>query len=341
MTILHEELAATIDELVKPGTGCGILAADESTGTIGKRFASINIENNENNRRDYRLMLATTPDLNNYVSGVILFEETLTHKDSKGQTIPQLFASAGIVPGIKVDKGLVNLANTEEEKVTEGLDGLATRLATYRSQGARFAKWRNVYNISDIKPSILAIQTGAEMLARYAAACQNAGIVPIVEPEVLIDGDHTIDQCAEATEAVLHEVYKALFRHQVILDYTILKPSMVIAGSECPEQSTPEQVAEYTLLILRNTVPASVPSINFLSGGQTSEQATANLNAINSYGPQPWQLSFSYGRALQDTCIKAWKGNAENINVAQQALLKRAKLNAAATLGTYKAEMEK
>lgn len=340
MSISHHELADTINELVQPDTGRGILAADESLSTIGKRFASIETENTDANRRDYRLLLTTTPELNQYVSGVILFEETLTNKDSHGNTIPELLTQKGIVPGIKVDKGLVDLPNTEDEKITQGLDGLAERLAVYKEQGARFAKWRNVYTISDTTPSLIAIKSGAEVLARYAAICQKVGIVPIVEPEILMDGHHSIEQCAEVTEAVLHEVYASLFLHQVMLEYTLLKPSMVIAGKDCPQPSSPEEVAEYTIMILRNNVPAAVPSINFLSGGQTAAQATANLNAINAFGSQPWQLSFSYGRALQDPCLKAWKGNSENINIAQQALLKRSKLNALATLNEYNEKME-
>jgi len=333
----YEELAATIDQLVEPGKG--ILAADESTGTMGKRLAMIDAENTEENRRAYRLLLATTPDLEQYINGVILFEETLFQKDDNGNTIAQLFSEKGIVPGIKVDKGLVNLPNTDDEKVTQGLDGLSDRLTTYKEAGAKFAKWRNVYSISDMKPSLTAIKAGAENLARYASACQEAGIVPIVEPEILIDGNHSIEQCAEVTEIVLHELFHALFIHQVDLECIILKPSMVISGSEA-EESTAEEVAEFTISVFRNNVPAAVPTINFLSGGQTPEQASENLNAINSIGLQPWNLTFSYGRALQEPCIKTWQCNPANVEAAQQALLKRCRLNSAASLGEYNQAME-
>jgi fructose-bisphosphate aldolase class I len=334
----YDELSTTMDHLLQEGKG--ILAADESTGTIGKRFASINIENNEENRRDYRLLLATTPDLEQYINGVILFEETFQHKDEKGTPIAELFAKKGILPGIKVDKGLVNLANTEDEKVTQGLDGLSERLLHFKNLGAKFAKWRNVYSISEYTPSLTAMKAGAEMLARYAACCQSVGIVPIVEPEVLMDGNHTIERCAEASEMVLHELFHALFIHQVELENIVLKPSMVTSGKEVSKFSSPEEVAEYTLSVFRNNVPAAVPTINFLSGGQSPTQATMNLNAINSVGYQPWSLSFSYGRALQEDCIKAWGGKAENIAKAQQALLNRAKLNSTACFGEYKPSME-
>ncbi|MEE9451565.1 MAG: class I fructose-bisphosphate aldolase [Gammaproteobacteria bacterium] len=329
----HNELHTTIEALVQPGKG--ILAADESTGTMGKRFTAIELENNSDNRQAYRSLLCTTPDLEKYINGVILFEETLTQGNNDGTLLPEVLMQKGIVPGIKVDKGLVTLANTADEKITQGLDGLSERLQTYKEQGARFAKWRNVYAISDNTPSLSIIKSGAEVLGRYAATCQDLGIVPIVEPEVLIDGPHNIDQCADVCEIVLHELFKALFVHQVQLEYIVLKPSMVLPGKECKEQCSATEIAEYTLSVCLNHVPAAVPSINFLSGGQTPEQATANLNAINSNGEQPWQLSFSYGRALQEPCLKAWQGNAENINEAQNALLERAKLNAAAALGEY------
>lgn len=334
----YDELSTTMDHLLQEGKG--ILAADESTGTIGRRFASINIENNEENRRDYRLLLATTPDLEQYINGVILFEETFQHKDEKGTPITELFAKKGILPGIKVDKGLVNLANTEDEKVTQGLDGLSERLLHFKNLGAKFAKWRNVYSISEYTPSLTAMKAGAEMLARYAACCQSVGIVPVVEPEVLMDGNHTIERCAEASEMVLHELFHALFIHQVELENIVLKPSMVTSGKEVSKFSSPEEVAEYTLSVFRNNVPAAVPTINFLSGGQSPTQATMNLNAINSVGYQPWSLSFSYGRALQEDCIQAWGGKAENVAKAQQALLNRAKLNSTACFGEYKSSME-
>ncbi|GGI86412.1 class I fructose-bisphosphate aldolase [Legionella impletisoli] len=332
-----DELSTTIEQMLQEGKG--ILAADESTGTIGKRFASINVENNETNRRDYRLLLATTPNLEDYIYGVILYEETLTQKDESGTPIPELFRQKGIIPGIKVDKGLVELANTDE-KVTQGLDGLSERLQHYRQLGARFAKWRNVYSISDFTPSLTAIKAGAENLARYAACCQAQGIVPIVEPEVLMDGEHSIEHCAEASELVLHELFHALFIHQVSLEHIILKPSMVTSGKKANPFSSPEEIADFTLSVFRNHVPAAVPSINFLSGGQSPVQATENLNAINSYEEQPWLLSFSYGRALQEDCLNTWKGKQENIEAAQAALLKRAKLNSLASIGEYTPDME-
>lgn len=334
----YDELSETMDQLLQEGKG--ILAADESTATIAKRFTSIGIENNETNRRNYRLLLATTPQLENYVNGVILFEETFSHQNEHGTPIAEIFAQKGIVPGIKVDKGLVELANTEGEKVTQGLDGLLERLMHFKALGARFAKWRNVYSISEYTPSLTAMKAGAETLARYAATCQAAGIVPIVEPEILIDGDHSIEQCAEVSEMVLHEVFKALFIHQVELEHIILKPSMVTCGKDNATFSTPEEIADFTLSVFRNHVPAAVPSINFLSGGQTPDQATANLNAINSAGLQPWLLSFSYGRALQDECLQAWAGHAKNVEKAQETLLNRAKLNSLACFGEYQMQAE-
>ena len=334
----HDELNTTMEHLTQEGKG--ILAADESVGTIGKRFESIHIENNEENRRDYRLLIATTPNLEKYTQGVILFEETFTQTDQSGKSIPTILAEKGILPGIKIDKGLVNLPNTEDEKVTQGLDGLTERLIHYKELGAKFAKWRNVYSISESTPSLTAIKAGAEMLARYAAACQSLGIVPIVEPEILIDGTHTIDHCAEATEVVLHELFNALFVHQVILEAMVLKPSMMTCGKNHNPFSTPEEVADYTISVFRNTVPAAVPTINFLSGGQTPTQATLNLCAINQTGTQPWLLSFSFGRALQDDCLKTWQGKSSEVKAAQHALLKRAQLNSVACLGEYNSNME-
>lgn len=334
----YEELSNTMEHILQHGKG--ILAADESNSTIGKRFASINTENTEINRRDYRLLLATTPDLEQYINGVILFEETFNQKDEHGTPIAQLFADKGIIPGIKVDKGLIDLPNTASEKVTQGLDGLTERLLEFKKLGAKFAKWRNVYSISGYTPSITAIKTGAENLARYAAACQSVGIVPIVEPEVLMDGNHSIEQCAEICEMVLHELFHALFIHQIELEHIILKPSMVTCGNEVTPFSAPDEIADYTISVFRNNVPAAVPAINFLSGGQTPQQATANLNAINTIGYQPWLLSFSFGRALQEDCLKAWSGKAENIASAQEALLKRARLNSLASIGKYESTME-
>ncbi len=334
----YEELSDTMEQILQEGKG--ILAADESNSTIGKRFESIDVENTEQNRRDYRLLLATTPDLEQYINGVILFEETFEQKDDHGTLIAELFANKGIVPGIKVDKGLIDLPNTHHEKVTQGLDGLADRLLHYKKLGAKFAKWRNVYSISEYAPSIAAIKAGAENLARYAATCQSVGIVPIVEPEILMDGSHSIEQCAEVSEMVLHELFHALFIHQVELEHIILKPSMVTCGKSATPFSEPDEVADYTIGVFRNNVPASVPTINFLSGGQTPKQAAENLNAINTAGHQPWLLTFSYGRALQEECLKAWKGKKENITSAQDALLKRARLNSMACFGEYESAME-
>ncbi|KTD23863.1 fructose-bisphosphate aldolase, class I [Legionella lansingensis] len=334
----YDELSTTMEKLLQDGKG--ILAADESTSTIGKRFDSIGIENTEENRRDYRLLLATTPELEQYIHGVILYEETFSQKDDKGRSIADLFADKGILPGIKVDKGLTILPNTDDEKVTQGLDGLIERLEHFKKLGAKFAKWRNVYSITEFTPSLTAIKAGAELLARYAASCQSVGIVPIVEPEVLMDGDHSIEHCAEASEMVLHELFHALFIHQVELENIILKPSMVTSGKSAKPFSTPEDVADYTISVFRNNVPAAVPTINFLSGGQSPQQATANLNAINSTGYQPWMLSFSYGRALQEDCLQIWAGKKANISAAQDALLKRARLNSAACFGEYHSDME-
>jgi fructose-bisphosphate aldolase class I len=334
----YEELSGIMDKMLQEGKG--ILAADESNGTIGKRFASINIDNTEENRRDYRLLLATTPDLEKYINGVILFEETFEQKDAKGKSIISYFQDKDIVLGIKVDKGLVDLPNTENEKVTQGLDGLSERLQHFKAKGAQFAKWRNVYSISELTPSLASIKSGAENLARYAAACQAVGVVPIVEPEILMDGDHSIEHCAEVAEIVLHEVFHALFVHQVELEHIILKPSMVTSGQAAKPFSGPDEIADYTIGVFRNNVPASVGSINFLSGGQTPQQATANLNAINSLGAQPWLLSFSFGRALQEDCLKAWLGKEANCAKAQAALLHRARLNSLASLGEYQASQE-
>lgn len=328
-----EELTKIMDQMLQPGKG--ILAADESNGTIGKRFETIGVANEENNRRDYRLLLANTENLENFINGVILFEETFEQKDDNGTPIAEIFQNKGIVPGIKVDKGLVDLANSTNEKITQGLDGLTERLTKYKALGAKFAKWRNVYSISDNTPSLIAVKAGAENLARYASICQSLGIVPIVEPEVLMDGDHDITHCAEISEIVLHELFNSLYTYQVALENIILKPSMVTSGKAHQPFSTPDEVASFTITVFRNNVPAAVPTINFLSGGQTPEQATENLNAMNSYGQQPWLLSFSYGRALQENCLKAWGGKKENVEKAQAALLERAKLNALASIGKY------
>jgi len=338
MTIA-DELQATIEQMVQPGKG--ILAADESHPTIAKRFAPIGVESTEENRRAYRALLFTAPGIEDYISGVILFEETLGQRSADGTPLPEVLARRGIVPGIKVDKGKGPLALSPGDLITYGLDGLAERLQNYKSQGARFAKWREVYAISERNPTPLGISANAEMLARYAAVCQEQGIVPIVEPEVLIDGDHSLVRCAEVTEAVQKEIFHALHRHHVVLEHMILKPNMVLPGKDHPVRASAEEIAAATLRVFRRTVPAAVPSINFLSGGLGPEEATANLNAMNAGFPNaPWLLSFSYGRALQQPVLQAWQGKAENVIAAQQALLKRARLNGAAQRGEYRATME-
>lgn len=332
------ELQATMQALVQKGKG--ILAADESGPTIAKRFKTIGVESTEEGRRTWRSLLLTTAGLGDFISGVILHEETLKQCAHDGAALPLWAARQGIVPGIKVDAGKIPLAGAPGDEITQGLDGLAQRLDAYKALGARFAKWRAVYNVSDTLPSRLAVDANAEALARYAAICQERGIVPIVEPEVLIDGDHTMARCAEVTEAVLHEVFHALHRHRVVLEHMLLKPSMVVPGKTHAHQAAPAEVAVQTVRVLRRTVPAAVPSINFLSGGQTPEEATANLDAMNLLGPQPWQLSFSYGRALQEPALQAWKGQAAHARNGQDALLKRARLNGAACRGQYSAAME-
>ena len=334
----QNDLQATVQALVQKGKG--ILAADESSPTIAKRFKAIGVESTEENRRTYRQLLLAAPGVGEFLSGVIFFEETLGQRADDGTPFPQLAARQGIVPGIKVDAGKIPLANAQGDEITEGLDGLGKRLAGYKTQGARFTKWRAVYGVSATLPSRLAIEANAEALARYAAICHEQGFVPIVEPEVLMDGNHTIERCAEVTEAVLHEVFHALHRHKVVLEYTLLKPSMVVPGKELGQKATPEQVAAWTLRILKRTVPAAVPGIFFLSGGQTPAEATANLDAMNRHGALPWPLSFSYGRALQDPAMKAWKGQAANSRATQNALLKRARLNGAAREGKYVAAQE-
>ncbi len=332
------ELESTINDMVQKGRG--VLAADESAPTIAKRFKAIDVESSEKTRRAWRSLLLTTEGLGQYISGIILFEETLEQKTDKGDTIPAAAWSQNIVPGIKVDKGKIPLALSPGDLITQGLDGLAERLRIYKTQSARFAKWREVYAINKYVPTKHSIEANAEMLARYAAVCQAEGLVPIVEPEVLMDGDHDIDRHAEVTEAVQHAVFHALHRHHVALELMILKPNMVLPGKDC-RQAQPDEVAEATLKVLRRTVPAAVPSINFLSGGQEPEEATANLNAINQQGlDSPWRLSISYGRALQQTALRAWMGKAGNISAAQQALLKRAYLNHLAMLGEYRTELE-
>jgi len=334
-----DQLNSTIERMVQPGKG--ILTADDSLPTITKRFAPLEVECTEESRRAYRALLFTAPGIENFISGVIEFEETLGQTAVDGTPLPEMLAQRSIVPGIKVDKGKGPLALSPGDLITFGLDGLEERLAQYKAQGARFAKWREVYEIGHHNPSSLGISANAEMLARYAAVCQAQGIVPIVEPEVLIDGDHSLSRCAEVTEAVQNEIFHALHRHHVVLEHMILKPNMVGPGTHHAARADAEEIAQATIDVFRRTVPAAVPSINFLSGGMTPEESTANLNAMNANFPNaPWLLSFSYGRALQQPVLQAWQGKAENLAVAQRALLKRARLNGAAQRGEYLATME-
>ena len=335
---IQDELQASIDALVQKGKG--ILAADESSPTIAKRFKAVGVESTEENRRAYRSLILATPGLGEFISGVILFEETLTQRTDDGIMLPELCVQQGIVPGIKVDKGKLPLPNAPGDEISQGLDGLELRLNTYKEQGARFAKWRDVYHIAETTPSRLAIEANAEVLARYAAICQAQGIVPIVEPEVLIDGDHSLGCCVEVSEAVFHEVFHALHRHHVVLEHMLLKPNMMVPGKLHSQKASPDEVAVHTVRVLRRTVPAAVPSINFLSGGLTPEQATANLNAMNQLAPQPWELTFSYGRALQQPALQAWQGDSANTKKTQTALYERARLNGAARYGKYSEAME-
>ena len=324
--------------IVAPGRG--ILAADESDGTIEKRFKSIDVESTEANRRDYREMLFRTAGAEEFISGVILFDETLRQAGADGTRLAKVLEEKGILPGIKVDKGAKQLAGSPVEKVTEGLDGLRERLSEYRSLGAKFAKWRAVITIGDGIPSDYCLDTNAHALARYAALCTEAGIVPIVEPEVLMDGAHTIERCHEVTERTLRKVFTCLYHQRVPLEQILLKPNMVLSGSECPTQASVRQVAEATLECFRNAVPAAVPGIVFLSGGQSDELASAHLNEMNKLGGAPWELSFSYGRALQSPALKAWRGKADNVTAAQKAYFHRAKCNGAARSGSYTEAME-
>jgi fructose-bisphosphate aldolase, class I len=336
----HDELLSTIAKLTAPGKG--IVAADESTPTITKRFTAVGIDSTAETRRAYRTLLFTTPGAEQHLAGVILFEETLDQKDDNGTLLPDLLAHRGIVPGIKVDKGTVALPNADGDLITQGLDGLGDRLKAYKAKGARFAKWREVYAITDRNPTWLGIEANAEVLARYAAICQSEGIVPIVEPEVLIDGVHTLERCRDVSDAVLHMVFHALHRHKVLLEGMVLKPSMVLPGKEGPAKASPEVVARATLEVLRRNVPAAVPTINFLSGGQSPVEATANLNAMNVMAPHaPWVLSFSYARALQDGPMRLWAGRAENVRAAQDAFQKRLRMNSLARAGTWSEALEK
>ena len=339
---MSERLEDIAQQMV--ANGKGILAADESTGTIQKRFDSIGVENTENNRRDYReLLFRSTEAMNDYIGGVILFEETLYQKAADGTPFVDLIRNANAVPGIKVDQGAKPLAGFSDETVTEGLDGLRDRLKDYHTAGARFAKWRAVINIDDTRPCMGAIRANSHALARYAALCQEQGIVPIVEPEVVMDAkpaSHSIERCHEVTSAVLHQVFNDLHDQNVKLEGMVLKPNMVVAGIECGEQNSPEEVAGHTFGVLSRTVPAAVAGIAFLSGGQSSEEATANLNAINRDYETPWPVTFSYGRALQATALDAWSGKSENAGAASDAFTKRARMNSLAARGEWEPSLE-
>jgi fructose-bisphosphate aldolase class I len=318
----------------------GLLAADESTGTIKKRFEKLAVESTEENRRAYREMLFTTPGIAQWISGVIMYDETLRQKTREGVPFAQYLARQGVIPGIKVDGGAKPLALFPNETITEGLDGLRERLVEYFKLGARFAKWRAVIDIGEGIPSAFAIEANAHALARYAALCQEQNIVPIVEPEVLMDGGHAIERCEEVTSAVLTEVFDQLKAHRIYLEGMILKPNMVISGKKAPQRAAAQQVAEATLRCLQRHVPAAVPGIMFLSGGQTPAEATLHLSLMNARAPLPWQLSFSYGRALQDTALTAWGGKAQNVAAAQKEFAKWARLNGLARSGAFRAGME-
>ncbi len=332
------ELNAVANAMV--ASGKGILAADESAPTIKKRFDSIDTESTEDSRRRYREMLFTTPGVADYIGGVILFDETIRQSTTDGVAFPQYLDDLGMLPGIKVDKGAKDLAGFPGEKVTEGLDGLRERLNEYYELGAKFAKWRAVINIGEGIPSDYCLVANAHALARYAALCQEAGIVPIVEPEVIMDGGHSIERCEEVTNAALAAVFAELAAHQVALEGIVLKPNMVISGTEASNRAGPLEVAEATLRSLKAHVPATVPGIAFLSGGQTAEEATVHLGLMNQMGDLPWELSFSYGRALQAPALDAWRGKESNFEAGQQALVKRARLNSFAHLGQYEVTME-
>jgi fructose-bisphosphate aldolase, class I len=331
-----EQLAETAQAMVAPGKG--IIAIDESNGTIAKRFAGVGIENTEEHRRAYRELLLATPKLSDYISGAILYDETIRQSTRDGVPFARLMADNGMIPGIKVDKGTHPLAGFPGEVVTEGLDGLRDRLKEYYGLGARFAKWRAVINIGDDIPSGTCIEANSHALARYAALCQEQGLVPMVEPEVLMDGDHDIDTCFEVTEVVLRSLFGALYEHNVLLEGTILKASMVLPGKDCDEQASVEEVAAATLQCLKSTVPAILPGIVFLSGGQSDEDATAHLDMINRMGPNPWPLSFSYGRAMQQAALKLWSQDlAGNVAKAQETVYARARDNGLAAQGKWDA----
>jgi fructose-bisphosphate aldolase class I len=342
-----EESAMNLSELNKVATamvapGRGILAADESTGTIKKRFDTLGVESTAESRRDYREMLFRSADaMSKYISGVILYDETIRQNAKDGTPLVKLIEKAGTLPGIKVDKGTKPLPFCPGELITEGLDGLGERLAEYRNLGAKFAKWRAVIDIGADMPSYDCIMTNAHALARYAALCQQEGIVPIVEPEVLMDGDHDAERCAMITEWVLKTVFEQLYYQRVALEGMVLKPNMIVPGKKSAKRASVDEVAEKTLKVLKACVPASVPGIAFLSGGQSDEDATANLDAMNKMGPLPWHLTFSYGRALQAAPQKTWSGKSENVAAAQRAFGHRAMMNGLAALGQWKADLER
>lgn len=335
---MSQELVQTANALVAKGKG--ILAADESFPTIAKRFKTIGLESTEENRRDYRHMLFTAPDFSEYVSGVILFDETLRQEGPDGKRLAEVLTDNGVIPGIKVDKGAKDLAGFDGEKVTEGLDGLRDRLKEYYELGARFAKWRAVIDIAPGIPTAFCLEANAHALARYAKLCQEASIVPIVEPEVLMDGDHDLARCQEVTEAALAAVFAQLNAHNVLLEGMLLKPNMVISGKKNADRAGVQEVAAATVATLKRFVPGAVPGIVFLSGGQSSVEATAHLDAMNKIGDLPWALSFSYGRALQEDALNAWKGAADNVPGAQKVFTHRAKMNGAAAVGEYSDAME-
>jgi len=335
----RSELEATARAMVAKGKG--ILAADESTGTIKKRFDSIKLESTEENRRAYRELLFTTPNVADYISAVIMYDETIRQKTKDGTPFAEHLSKLGIVPGIKVDTGAKPLAGFPGETITEGLDGLRERLAEYYKLGARFAKWRAVIDIGDGIPTKFAIDANAHALARYAALCQEANIVPIVEPEVLMDGAHSIERCEEVTSATLASVFAALHEHRIHLEGMVLKPNMVISGKKNANRANAQQVAEATVRTLKRYVPTAVPGIAFLSGGQTPAEADEHLSLMNQLGPLPWALTFSYGRALQDEALKTWGGKPENVPAAQKAFARRARLTGLAATGAYKPELEK
>lgn len=334
----HAHLEETARAMVAPGKG--ILAADESTGTIEKRFRTIDLQSTEENRRAYREMLFTTPGLEQHISGVILFDETIRQSSSTGVPLTKILEGNGIIPGIKVDTGAKPLAGFEGEEVTEGLDGLRDRLAEYFELGARFTKWRAELFIGDNKPSQFCILANAHALARFAALSQEAGLVPIVEPELMMNGDHTIERCFQETAWTLTVLYAQMRMHRVVLTGTLLKTNMVLPGKGCPAQASAAEVARETVRCLREVVPPAVPGVVFLSGGQDDVPATEHLNEMNKIGPHPWELSFSYGRALQAPALKAWKGDPSNVQAGQRELLLRARCNSAARDGLYTKEME-